>query len=423
MSEAPVTVPAARVGPLLAATLVSALLGWAALLAVAQLAGETAYATFAVMWAVYYALAGTLAGLQHEVTRSAVEPQEPEATGGLPMTAYAVGAGTGVLGLATFPLWSGSVSAGTPVGLALGAGLLGLAGLVIALGLLAAERRWVGVAGLLVADAVVRLVAVGAVAAVDGSTAWAMAAIGCASWVWVPGVLLLRSRGAFRTSASVEVARRRFGRRAVAAMLATGCGSLLIAGFPWLLAVTSRDPVTASAAGILAAVVLFRSPVLVLVYGLRPLILRDLLAHPAHAVRSVRRAWLGYLGLGVLGCLAGWVAGPALLTLTFGSGFEVTRLEAALLVVSAVLLAMATHGGLAYVAADAHVRSTQSWALAVAATLAALFLPLDTNDRVLVAAVAGPLAGLGWQALRLGGLSRSGQSSPSENADSRSWRE
>lgn len=414
---------AARVGPLLAATLLSALLGWAALLAVAQLAGETAYATFAVMWGVYYALAGTLAGLQHEVTRSAVEAQEPDATGGLPMTAYAVGAGTGFLGVATFPLWSGAVSAGPPVGAALGAGLLGLAGLVIALGLLAAERRWGGVACLLVADAVVRLVAVGVVSTVDASTAWAMAAIGCASWVWVPGVLLLRARGAFRTSASVEVVRRRFGRRAVSAMLATGCGSLLIAGFPWLLAVTAREPVTASTAGILAAVVLFRSPVLVLVYGLRPLILRDLLSHPARAVRSVRRAWIGYLVAGVLGCLAGYAAGPTLLTLTFGEGFEVTRPEASVLVLSAVLLAMATHGGLAFVAADVHVRSTQSWGLAVGATLAALFLPLDTNGRVLVAVVVGPLAALGWQALRLGELSRTGQSRPSENADSRSWRE
>lgn len=423
MSDLPVSAPAGRVGPLLASTLLSALLGWAALLAVAQLAGETAYARFAVMWGVYYAFAGTLAGLQHEVTRSAVEAEEPDPSGGLPVTAYAVGAGTGLLGLAAFPLWSEAVSAEAAVGLALGVGLLGLAGLVIALGLLAAERRWGGVASLLVADSAVRLAAVGAVAALDASTAWAMWAIGGASWVWVPGVLLLRTRGAFRASASVQIVRRRFGRRAVAAMLATGSGSLLIAGFPWLLAVTAGESMTASMAGILAAVVLFRSPVLVLVYGLRPLILRDLLSHPARAVRSVRRAWVGYLIAGIIVCLAGYVAGPTLLTVTFGGGFEVTRLEASVLVASAVLLAMATHGGLAFVAADVHLRSTESWVLAVIATLAALLLPLDMSSRVLVAVIAGPLAALGWQALRLGELRRTDQSSPSENADSRSWRE
>jgi hypothetical protein len=407
---------------LLTAAISSALLGWMALLAVAQLAGGAGYATFAVLWAVYYAVAGTLAGLQHEVTRSAVEPQEPAATGRLATAAYMVGAGTGLLGVASFPLWNGSISAKAPVALTLAAGLLGLAGLVIVLGLLAAERQWASVACLLIIDAVVRLALVVTAAAVGASTAWVMAAIGCASWVWVPGVFVLRGRAALQNGSS-SVVRRTFVRRAGAAMTATGFGALLIAGLPWMVAATASEPLAESDAGILAALVLFRSPVLVLVYGLRPLILRDMLTHPERAVCAVSRAWAVYGAGGVIGCGVGFATGPDLLSATFGSEFDVTRVQAGVLVLSASLLAMTTHGSLAFVAADAHLRATQSWGLAVVATVGALYLPIAVDARVLVAALAGPMVALVWQVLQLGELRVWGQSSPSENADSRSWRE
>jgi hypothetical protein len=176
---------------------------------------------------------------------------------------------------------------------------------------------------------------------------------------------------------------------------------LIIAGFPWLMAVTSRDPVGVETSGLLAALVLFRSPVLVIVYGLRPIILRDFLSRPASLASRVWRVWMfGALGGGLMSAGA-FAIGPELLRVTFGNGFDVTRVQAAGLVVSAVLLAMATLASLAFVAVAAHRLVLAGWILAIGATLLVLALPLDEGTRVVWAAIVGPFAAVAWQAPQL----------------------
>ena len=160
-------------------TACSAALGWAALVVVANLGGASAYASFAVMWGVYYGFGGALAGLQHEVMR--VTAREDDAGhASRPRSVWTIALVTG----AAYAIAGGLVAVGFQVfgsSLLLSAlltiGLVGFAGLVTALGMLAGQQRWATFAALLAADSAVRLLAVAAVMGAGWSEAAQMAAI------------------------------------------------------------------------------------------------------------------------------------------------------------------------------------------------------------------------------------------------------
>ena len=390
--------------PLTLSTVVAAALGWATLLLVARSTDQSAYSSFAILWGIFYGFAGICAGLQQEVTRATAEAQSERADARripLAAAALAVGAILCLAVLATFALWRESIGAELGVAAGLMVGVLGLTGLVAILGALAGARRWRALAGLLLADAAVRILAVALALEMSNSITAQAIAIGCASWVWVPLVIVGRGAPALRARLERRVEPRRFMGQAAAAMTATGCASLLIAGFPWLLAMTSRDSVGAATAGLLAALVLFRSPVLALVYGLRPLILRGFLSNPPRALGRAIRAWLWCMVVGGALAASAYVAGPWVLRVTFGPGFVVSGWQAAGLVVSATLLSMATISSLALLAISAHGSVVVSWVLAVVVTALVLALPVEQDRGLVAAAIAGPLVALAWQAARM----------------------
>ena len=390
-------------------TVVAAALGWATLLLVARSTDQSAYSSFAILWGIFYGFAGICAGLQQEVTRATAEAQpEREDAIGIPLAAAAlrVGAVLCLVVVSTFGLWRASIDAELGVALGFVFGVFGLTGLVVILGALAAAYRWRAIAGLLLADAVVRILAVALALDVSSSLTAQAIAIGCASWVWMPLVIVGPDATALRARLQCRVETRRFMGQVAAAMTATGCASLLIAGFPWLLAMTSRDSVGTATAGLLAALVLFRSPVIALVYGLRPLILRGFLSKPSRALGRALRAWLWCLVIGGALTASAYVAGPWVLHLTFGSGFNVSGWQAAGLVLSSTLLSMATISSLALLAIAAHRSVAGSWVLAVVVTMLVLALPVQQDRGVVAAAIVGPLAALAWHSARMAASSR-----------------
>jgi hypothetical protein len=397
------------VAPLTLSTVVAAALGWATLLLVARNTDQSAYSSFAILWGVFYGFAGICAGLQQEVTRTTLEAQSerPDVVRiSLASATLRVGAVLCLAVLATFGLWRNSIGAEVGVAIGIMLGVLGLTGLVVVLGALAAVYRWRALAGLLLADSALRILAVGlALAASDSLTAQAIA-IGCASWVWLPLVIFGPDAAALRARLQRRVETRRFVGQVAAAMTATGCASLLIAGFPWLLAMTSRDSVGAATAGLLAALVLFRSPVIALVYGLRPLILRGFLSKPSRAPGRAIRAWLWCLVIGGGLAASAYLAGPRVLSITFGSDFKVSGWQAAGLVLSSTLLSMATISSLALLAIAAHRSVAGSWILAVVVTILVLALPVQQDRGVVAAAIVGPLAALAWHSARLAASGR-----------------
>ena len=309
-------------GTMTLAGVAAAGLGWVTLLLVARWDTPATYAAFAVAWAVYYALAGALAGLQQEVTRSIVEAnqygvpraRERKPTSSLVGATLVFAASTAALVTATYPWWSGILEEGWSLLIPLVIGMFTLTALILVLGVLVAEQRWGAAALLLLADAVVRLASTGLVAVLEGSMFWYVVAIVGGSVVWVP--LLLSRTPRVREL----VARHRDPRllvRASAAIVSTAGASLLIAGMPWLFAMTSRDATGDLSPGVLAALVLFRSPVLVVAQGFRPVVLRELVSEGADVSRHVRWAFIAYVVSAVVATLVAWASGPAVLQTDF----------------------------------------------------------------------------------------------------------
>lgn len=370
-------------------TALAGILGWVTLTVAARVLGPLGYAFFAVLWGAYYGFGGALAGLQQEVTRAvAVTPRGtgrrsvlvPAALIGLVLSAFAA---------ATSPWWSDTRTDVAAVA-AVSGGLLGLTGLVTANGLLSVGARWSGLAGLAIGDALVRLLAVSTVVVADANGAWLAVAISSGSLVWLPLLVWPPWRQVLRRHIGLSLPA--FAGRALPAMLATGCAGLLIGGFPMLVSSASGGVLEENVGALLAAMVLVRTPLLMVLNGYRPILLSSMLGVPAVAP-LVRRIWGWCLASGSLLTVLAWLLGPTIVRLVYGSAFEVARLECALLTVSGVMLTMLTVSGLALVAADAHVHATTGWFAALLVTVAILLVPGPLDTRLTLGAAVGPVVG------------------------------
>ena len=373
-------------------SVVTGVLAYATLIVFARLASETAYVAFAVLWAAYYGVAAAFAGLQQDVTRAVLENGT-----GVPLwrpAAVLVFATSAVTAIAS-PWWGRGVGVGALTAVVVLLALCSLGGLVVVLAVLAADGDWTTWSLLLVLDSVVRLVAVTVAARQDAGLAWQAAAIGSGSVVWLPLLarrrLLARRVGPFRALVS----------SALAAMSATGFAALVVAGLPLLAAATSRHDLGPSLAGLLAALVLFRSPVLLVVNAYRPMLVVRVVEGGRGAPPQVWRLWRVVLAGGALAASAAYAIGPWLLRTTWGQEYVVTREDAALLVVSAVALTLLTISSTALIATGRARMASASWLLTVASTVVLLLVPDGDRDRILAAALLGPLPALVWHAVLL----------------------
>ncbi len=105
----------------------------------------------------------------------------------------------------------------------------------------------------------------------------------------------------------------------------------------------------------------------------------------------MRRALLAYIAVGAVALALAYALGPRVLQATFGADFDISAGEAALLTLSAVLIALATHVSLAFIAVDRHRRASEAWGAAVLGTVVVLLLPLGVTSRLIASAVIGPV--------------------------------
>lgn len=382
------------------AVVVSGLLGWLSLAVVARESGPMAYASFAVLWGVFYGFGGTLAGLQQEITRTAASA-EPGATGRSVLApSLAVGTMVAITAGITSMWWRvGDLTVGAvPV---LAAGLICLTGLVTINGVLTVAARWGTLSALVVGDASIRLIAVIAAVAAEAEAAWLAVAIASGTLVWLPALLAPGIVPALNRPTGLTTLE--FCRRSLPTMMGAACAGLLVAGYPMLVSLGSPTPISAEQGTLLAALVLFRTPLVMMLYGYRPVILRTMLASQ-RVWPVVRRSWVRCLGIGLVGVVGGGLMGPWLVHVLYGSEFDVSHVACVTILVSATLLMMLTVSSLGLVAADCQTRSTVGWLLALGFTLLVLLVPLGSEAISLLAgAVVGPAVGVVAHATSLRG--------------------
>jgi O-antigen/teichoic acid export membrane protein len=404
-SQGPVTRGSfARVG---AATVVSALFGYAVLYLAARDLEPAGFSVFAVFWGAFGLLAGAANGLLQESTREVRQTQQVPVVDGPRIHPIRVAVLVGVVSAAvvvgTSPLWSSHVfveSRLLSVAL-LSAGIAGFCLHATLLGVLAGVDRWGEYGALIVGDATMRVAVATATFLIGWGLAGYLWATVAGSLAWL--VLLLASpatRAAARLLTPGTTAT--FLRGASHSIAAAGASAILIMGFPVLLKATSQD-LGAAGGVVILAVTLTRAPLLVPLTAMQGNLIAHFVDQRAARLRALVMPALVVLALGVVAVLIAGLAGPWLLQFAFGPEYEAGGALLAWFTAAAIAIALLTLTGAATVAAALHRAYAAGWIGATLASALLLLLPVALETRTVVALMCGPLVGI---VVHLGALSR-----------------
>lgn len=395
---------------LLAATVFAAGSGYFVMLMAGRHLGAAGYATFTVFWGLFFMLVGIASGLMQESTRAvSTHAQSPAdaptdqtadgAAGGpagaAPLrTAFWLGAAMAALIVATAPLWAHLVLPDDPV---LGVAVLAVATWLVTAqatlwGLLAGSARWGLYSAGIGLDAAFRLV-VAVVAVVNGYAVLGFVFTTVAGALsWLPLIALSPgARAALRLRA--DVPQREFLRRVGLAMSAAAATSVLVVGFPVLLAVTAGGDLGDEAGSLLFAVTITRAPLLVPLTSFQSAIIVYFLERRARLPRALALPVAAVAVVGLVGSALAWVIGPPLIRLV-GDGFDISGGAAAALTCGAAATAALMLTGCATLANESHRAYSIGWWAATVIAVAMLLLPIGLTERTVAALIVGPLVGV-----------------------------
>ena len=404
MTDGAATVPAdgpvtrssvIRVG---AATVISALCGYAVLYLAARDLEPAGFSVFAVFWGAFGLLAGAANGLLQESTREVRQARQAPSVDGPRIhpirVAMLVGVFAAVAVAGSAPLWSGHVFVDErwlSVGL-LSVGIAGFCMHATLLGVLAGVNGWSQYGSLIIGDAVGRVSVATATFLVGwglGGYLWATVA-GSIAWM----VLLLvspTSRVAVRLPTPGTTGT--FLRGASHSIAAAGASAILIMGFPVLLKATSAD-LGAAGGVVILAVTLTRAPLLVPLTAMQGNLIAHFVDQRERRLRSLLAPVAVLAVLGAAAILVAGLLGPWLLRFAFGPNYEAGGALLAWFTAAAVMIALLTLTGAATVAAAQHRAYAVGWVGATLASTLLLLLPLPLETRTVVALLCGPVVGI-----------------------------
>jgi len=388
---------------LLGATAIAGVTSYLVTWLVPRAIGFAEYATFAAFWAALYLVVGALYGLQQEVTR-ATGPVEASTPGRTVNRARNAGVAASLLTfaiiLATSPLWAEPVFPGRGLLLVLpfAVGTASYAIVAVLAGTLFGLSRWREAAALVLADALLRLAAVGIALLFTHDVvvlAWAVAA----PFLLAVVVLWPFIRSQVVGRAQLDVGYRQLAWNVARTITAAASTGIMVSGFPLVFTLATSGERAALVGMVVLTVTLVRAPLIVVTMSLQGWLLVQF--RDAHVAGRLARI-LGVLGVGgvVLGA-AGWWLGPTIFAWLYPGEPVPGAWFVAVLVASSAVVAALCVTGAAVLARSRHQIFTAGWVTGAIVTIATVFLPLSLEARASVSLLAGPLAGL---AVHLGGL-------------------
>ncbi|NYE21020.1 hypothetical protein [Microbacterium immunditiarum] len=380
---------------ILAATAIAGVCGYLLqLLAPALIEEPSAYLAFSIFWSTLYLFLAAIAGVQQEVTRATRPAATPPGSTtlrtftilgalGLTVTAAAVGA---VLAPTAFSEAPAVMTA------AFALGLVGYLLTAVLSGVLYGLSQWRGIALLMTLDAVVRAAAVtvGLVARLDAGVLAILISLPF-SLAFGVGWLVVRGRVVGRFRLDVRAGRLTANAaRTVGAAAATG---VMVTGLPLLMRTLIPDADVVELAGLVLMITITRAPLVVPLMALQSFLIVEFRDGAAAIGGRLLRLVGALVGATAVLALAAAVWGPWLIEIISSGRYHIESLTAAGVVVSGGLVALLFLTGPALLAENRHGRYVAGWAVAAAATVAFLLVPLDTTPRVLLALLAAPALG------------------------------
>jgi len=388
---------------IIAATGVAAAAGYLVIWLVPREIGLDAYYSFGLFWAAMYFVVGTLSGLQQEVARAAApvsidRPQRGSARNFAPVFSAAVFATV----IVTAPLWVSTVfpTGGWALVLPLAVASSSYALVAVLAGTLYGLSGWWQLAAMIVVDALLRLIAVVAVASVTtdaAALAWAAAVPFLLTLVvlW-PGI-----RRSVVGAAALDVEMRALTWNVARTILAAASIGVLVSGLPVVIGIAAGDTPRALAAALFLAVMITRAPVIVVVMSLQSYLLVKFRDQRGGLAPALWRIEAVVLGGGALLALVAALIGPVVFELLYPGQIELAGWFYAVLVLSSALIGGLIVTGSAVLAVGMHRAYTLGWVVAALVTIGSFALTGDLLTRVVIAVVAGPVAG---SAVQLGFL-------------------
>ncbi|HKN53500.1 MAG TPA: hypothetical protein VJX66_13425 [Amycolatopsis sp.] len=378
-------------------------LGYLLTVLASRLLGPTNSAAFLAFWGVLMGLGSALSPLEQELSRqSAVAALDGGKAGKPALRALAVGAVAvavvAALTLAVPVLGDRLYYGHTELGVIALCGAIAFACQFATRGLLVGQNRIRPYSWLVLAEALVRVLVLGAiaVAGLTGLTSFALAAA-AGSFAWL--LFLRQARGLIDPHADGE-GWRPVGTRIVQLMLGAGLTASVITGYPALVNLLAPGGDKAQVGTLFAALTVSRVPLLLL----SPL---QALAVPTvvrlsgtdegmHRLRKILAAGaVGTLVVGAIGALVGLLIGPWLVKLLYGAKFVAEGWWVAGMVWGAVLLTALQLMTAVLVARTQANKVLVTWAVVAASTaLVLLLMPGDTLVKAVSGLAAGPTVGL-----------------------------
>ncbi len=342
---------------------------------------------FQAIWGLIFAFASVLGSLEQEVTRRATDasldgrrtPIGVVQSVGLAAVVCFVLLGIFVVTPSGREIVQGSV---TVVALVFFS-LVNVAGLILARGVLLGSHAMRAYAGLLVGEALLRVVLIAALVllGVDAAVEWAVLATVMGSLVWICAI------GRLVRAVDLGSARdpwRAVGGTVAALATANGLSALVLTGFPTVAAAALGNP---GDLGVLFAVItLARAPLALLapVQALTvPTVVRWSRGGDTHRLSTaLRHIALGSAGTALLGGAVGYLLGPWAVALVLGADYRPTPIMVALVAAATCVMAGALLQAAALVALRRQWQLTACWAAAIAsAAVVMLVAPWDAEQR------------------------------------------
>lgn len=383
------------------ASIVAAASGMLIMVVAARVLSPADNARFLVFWSLLFFFFGALGGLQSEVTRAVhVARTSPDVVRPgvrvLPM-GLLIGVGlAAAIGL-TSPWWARAVLGPEPQLLVAvtAVAVLAFAGHSTVAGSLAGRGHWTGYSRLVGAEAVVRLLLVGAVAVVGADVVGLAAATAAAAATWLLLSLTPQVRTTWRQRAGVDG--RVFLSTSAQAMVGAASSAALVVGYAVLLRVTTPTGTAELATGlatVLLTVQVTRAPLLIPLNAYQGVAITHFLDHRDEGSRPLLRmaAVIGAVGLVAAGAAA--LVGPWLIPVVFGAAYQVTPVLVGALTLAAALMALLTLTGAAALALGRHRAYATGWFLATLGAAAVLMVPGPLEARAVASLATGPLVGV-----------------------------